>query len=229
MASLSSASRRNSSSSSNGRRSSRMDSLCEEDNGSVFSNSPRTTSSLLAPANGDPVARIRSPSLPVVSHPSQSSTAGIARSRSPSLPASETGSNCPLTNEAPVGSNSPRRAYYADRSDSGISDCSNHSSMLLSGSYMPALIQEEEDETCTEISGLTNGSVRFAGGTTSSALDHKGDQHALKSNSVVKSRHSVDSAIGEWRNDGQNSKEKLLQWIFVYYLRRLGDSLRFLL
>lgn len=200
MASLSS-SRRNSSSSSSGRRSSRMDSLCEEDNGSVFSSnshSRATSSNLLAPINGDQVTRIRSPSLPVVTHPSQSSSPVITRSRSPSLPAAV--AEDPLT---PDGNavQSPRRPYYADRSDSGISDCSNHSSMLLSGSYMPALIQEEEDENCIENgSVLTNGSVRFAGGTSlAQKIDHGGlsGHNAPKSHSVVRSRHSVDSAIGE--------------------------------
>lgn len=209
MASLSSSRRNSSSSSSTGRRSSRMDSLCEEDNSSVFSSnggssphSRATSSTLAAPTNnGDLIAgRIRSPSLPVVSHPSQScsSTPGIARSRSPSLPAS--GPDVSVSPERSVdglsasqsGTSTPRRAYYADRSDSGISDCSNHSSMLLSGSYMPALIQEEEDENCTEMSGnfnLTNGStaVHLTGGTSL----------ASKSNCVVRSRHSVDSAIGE--------------------------------
>ncbi|XP_057379752.2 myosin light chain kinase, smooth muscle-like [Daphnia carinata] len=209
MASLSS-SRRNSSSSSTGRRSSRMDSLCEEEQGSVFSSGSSSrmvaTSSLTAPTNGaDPVTRIRSPSLPVVTHPCQSSgsTPGIARSRSPSLPA--TGPAIELPDRSPPATinvnSSPRRAYYADRSDSGISDCSNHSSMLLSGSYMPALIQEEEDdEYCGNESALTNGcsssSDRLTGGAfvAQKSGGHSG-QYALKGKGVVSSRHSLDSAI----------------------------------
>ena len=99
------------------------------------------------------------------------------------------------------GNQGHRRPYYADRSDSGISDCSNHSSMLLSGSFMPTLIQEEEDEESSN-TVLTNGStVRFAGGTalatTKDDCSNRGSQHPLKGNSVVRSRHSVDSAIGE--------------------------------
>lgn len=208
MASLSSASRRNSSSSSTGRRTSRMDSLCEEEQGSVFSSGSSSrfaTSSLTAPTNGaDPVTRIRSPSLPVVTHPCQSpgSSPGIARSRSPSLPA--TGPAIELPDRSPPATisvnNSPRRVYYADRSDSGISDCSNHSSTLLSGSHMPTLIQEEEDdEHCGTESALTNGcssSDRFTGGTflAQKSAGHSG-QHALQGKGVVSSRHSVDSAI----------------------------------
>lgn len=205
MASLSS-SRRNSSSSSTGRRSSRMDSLCEEDQGSVFSSGSSSriaTTSLTSPTNGaDPVTRIRSPSLPVVTHPCQSSNPGIARSRSPSLPATGPAIELPDRSPAPVSVASPRRVYYADRSDSGISDCSNHSSTLLSGSHMPTLIQEEEDdEYCSSESGLTNGCSSFSSGcfTGGIPLAEKsgglGGQFAVKSKGVISSRHSVDSAI----------------------------------
>lgn len=193
MASLSS-SRRNSSSSSTGRRSSRMDSLCEEDQGSVFGGSTNSVTSRTNSSNVESIARLRSPSLPVVT---QQPPTGIARSRSPSLPVTEGQS-------AETGTHSPRRSYYADRSDSGISDCSTHSSTLLSGSHMPTLIQEEEDESCTDTNDLlTNGSssLRVTGGgsTVPRQIDsgrHSG-HNSLKSNSVVKSRHSVDSAIGE--------------------------------
>lgn len=210
MASLSSASRRNSSSSSTGRRSSRMDSLCEEEHGSVFSGSSGgsgsrlATSSLTAPTNGaDPATspRIRSPSLPVVTHPCQSSgssTPGIARSRSPSLPVTDLMSD---RSSGPVSASSSRRVYYADRSDSGISDCSNHSSTLLSGTHMPTLIQEEEDdEFCNSPALITNGcsssSSSPAGGTSLAPKSGgRGGQCAPKSKSVVTSRYSVDSAI----------------------------------
>jgi hypothetical protein len=100
----------------------------------------------------------------------------------------------------PVSASSSRRVYYADRSDSGISDCSNHSSTLLSGTHMPTLIQEEEDDEFYNSPALiTNGcssSSSPAGGTSLAPKSGgRSSQCAHKSKSVVTSRYSVDSAI----------------------------------
>ena len=204
MASLSSASRRNSASSASsscGRRSSRMDSLSEEDH-SVFrpikagGGDSSLTAHNLNNNNNDPTARHRSPSLPVVS-----TSGGIARSRSPSLPVNP---NSPETTTAAssVATGLDRSVScrsYTDRSDSGVSDCSRHSSSLLS-SVLGAtgrLVIEEEDETgsgtgsTTDINhvSMTNGSSIIPGSSDFETNN--------KSRSVVnKSRYSIDSAIG---------------------------------
>lgn len=135
-----------------------MDSVCEVDNNSVFSHGSTIES------------RQRSPSLPVVTtNPAvlngihnmllpAAVVTSSARTRSPSLPAS---GGPPMSNA--------RTRTYTDRSDSGISDCSNHSSALLSSLNTPWLIQEEDESGCndtttTSSTGLTNGHVIHSGG-----------------------------------------------------------------
>lgn len=134
-----------------------MDSLCEEEtNGSVFGSGP---------------ARIRSPSLPVVSATGAPPGGGIGRSRSPSLPAEAAGKSVAQLqqHEARPYSPSSTRRSYTDRSDSGISDCSNHSSSLAM-TCMPTRIQEEDDDEITAL--LTNGSVSSPlGGSSRKAAD----------------------------------------------------------
>ena len=162
-----------------------MDSLCEEDHGSVFSGSNNSNDTIGV------AARLRSPSLPVVgSHPPNTTalpppSGGIARSRSPSLPVTESVGDVQSVQAAAASGG--RRSYYADRSDSGISDCSTHSSTLLSTSHMP--IQEEEDENGVDlvVVGLMNGVNSLSTG----GLGGGGARIAIPSvqgNSVVNSR-----------------------------------------
>ena len=200
MASLTSASRRNSASSASsscGRRSSRMDSLSEEDHSSVFRPIKSGGDNSLTTHNptNDPTARHRSPSLPVVS-----TTGGIARSRSPSLPVSP---NSPET-VAVLDRSVSCRSYSAvsDRSDSGVSDCSRHSSSLLSsvfGATGQLVIQEEDEGSSGSTADLnhdsmTNGSIS----SSSSSIIPGSSAQTNKSRSVVnKSRYSIDSAIDE--------------------------------
>lgn len=129
-----------------------MDSVYEEDNNSVFGHNNNLHDKLSEPMSSES-SRQRSPSLPVVA------SGGIARSRSPSLPAQAPSST-------PVGAVAKRS--YTDRSDSGISDCSNHSSGLLTSFSTPWLIQEEDESGSSDIpaTALTNGSLHPAGGTT---------------------------------------------------------------
>ena len=171
MASLSS--RRNSSSSaqSPSRRSSRMDSLCEED-GSVFTPPHSPILSRAAGLNETGGARNRSPSLPVSVQPI------ISRSRSPSLPIvasakpgavvdgqpsdgspvrsdrsfyladlpperSERNSRVDLCGDRPDRLTNRSNSAYTDRSDSGISDCS-HSSLMIS--FSKPIHEEDENE-----------------------------------------------------------------------------------
>ena len=141
-----------------------MDSVCEEDNNSVFSHGSTKES------------RQRSPSLPVVTtNPAvlngihnmllpAAVVTSSARTRSPSLPAS---GGPPMSNA---------RRTYTDRSDSGISDCSNHSSALLSSLNTPWLIQEEDESGCndtttTSSTGLTNGTHLIHSGGESNGIN----------------------------------------------------------
>ena len=174
MASLSS--RRNSSSSghSPSRRSSRMDSVFEEDGSTVFSSPPnspllsRSVNLLLANENG---ARNRSPSLPVATSPQHPVT--IARSRSPSLPMSNKTNRMDDSNDLSSAEPSERQSRidlcghrttnrsnsaYTDRSDSGISDCS-HSSLLSSFSK-PWLIHEEDETDPNFVNGHSSSSTK---------------------------------------------------------------------
>lgn len=196
MASLTSASRRNSASSASsscGRRSSRMDSLSEEDNSSVFRPIKSGDNSLTThnPTN-DPTARHRSPSLPVVS-----TTGGIARSRSPSLPVSPNSPETVTVLDRSVSC----RSYSAvsDRSDSGVSDCSRHSSSLLSsvfGATGQLVIQEEDEGSSGSTTDLNHDSM--TNGSISSSIIPGSSAQTNKSRSVVnKSRYSIDSAIDE--------------------------------
>jgi len=90
-----------------------------------------------------------------------------ARTRSPSLPAS---GGHPMSNA---------RRTYTDRSDSGISDCSNYSSALFSSLNTPWLIQEEDESGCndtttTSSTGLTNGTHLIHSGGESNGINGGG-------------------------------------------------------
>ena len=72
---------------------------------------------------------------------------------------------------------------YTDRSDSGISDCSNHSSALLSSLNTPWLIQEEDESGCNDTSttssnGLTNGTHLIHSGEESNGITGGGSNKA---------------------------------------------------
>ena len=141
MASLSS-SRRNSSCSPS-RRSSRMDSICSNEDHSVFT---PPGSPLLMRSSVE--SRTRSPSLPTTQLPN------INRSRSPSLPVGSNSVNdVSRTKSTERSSRSDvfeanreanrSNTAYTNRSDSGISTCS-HSS-LLDSFNKPWLIHEEDE------------------------------------------------------------------------------------